>query len=172
MSQNLEQILAQNGNKKPNVYYAYGKDGLKSECGSNSFMRLIEAAGGNTQKFACKSKFNSRVKVDFENLLAKNPDVILVYHKEFFDKIYNDKKWASINAVKNKRVYLIPRSPFSWAGKPGSFMQILGLRWLIYVLHDNVLNIDLKEQTKEFYELFLYKKLSQEDLNFILNENN
>ncbi|MDL0089595.1 hypothetical protein [Campylobacter gastrosuis] len=34
-----------------------------------------------------------RVGVSFEQVLAYNPDVILVYQRQFFDEIFNDKKW-------------------------------------------------------------------------------
>ncbi|WP_173645667.1 ABC transporter substrate-binding protein [Campylobacter fetus] len=172
-SQKMAESLAKLGLNKPSVYYAFGSDGLETECGSSSFIKLVDLAGGDTAKFKCKSKNKmSRVKADFEKILAANPEVILVYEKEFFDKIWSDKKWNLINAVKNKRVYLIPRSPFSWVGKPASFTKLLGLRWLIDVLHKDALNIDIRREASEFYRLFLYVDLSKDDLDFILNEKN
>lgn len=169
-SQNLASNLQKLNLSKPSVYYAFGKNGLETECGSSSFIRLVDMAGGNSAKFACKGKNARRVKADFENILAKNPDVILVYDKEFYELIWSDPKWQLINAVKNKRVYLIPRSPFSWVGKPASFTKLLGLRWLVEILHKDALQIDIRDEARKFYKLFLYTDLSDEDLDFILNE--
>ncbi len=82
------------------------------------------------------------------------------------------KSGTLINAVKNKRVYFIPRSPFSWVGKPASFTKLLGLRWLMDVLHKDALGLDIRREASEFYKLFLYADLNKDDLDFILNEKN
>lgn len=169
-SLNLASNLQKLNLTKPSVYYAFGKNGLETECGSSSFIKLVDMAGGDTAKFACQGKNARRVKADFERILAKNPDVILVYDKEFYEQIWSDKKWKLTNAVKNKRVYLIPRSPFSWVGKPASFTKLLGLRWLIETLHEEAFEIDIRDEARKFYKLFLYTDLSDEDLDFILNE--
>lgn len=158
---------------KPNVYYAYGKDGLRTECGSSSFTKLVDLAGGNSAKFACKSQSKiQRVKVNFEEILLKNPDIILVYHKDFYEQIYKDPKWAPIKAVKEKRVYLIPRAPFSWVGKPASFTKILGFKWLVSKLHSDEFDINIRNEARDFYKVFFYTDLSDEDLDFILNAKN
>lgn len=68
-------------------------------------------------------KQNSRVGINFEQILAYQPDAIIVYHKAFYNKIFDDKKWQLLKVVQKNQVFLIPRKPFSWAGKPPSFMR-------------------------------------------------
>ncbi|MBE2896627.1 ABC transporter substrate-binding protein [Pasteurellaceae bacterium HPA106] len=156
---------------KPRVYYAFGKDGLKSECEKSSFGDLITLAGGEVVLKCENTKQNSRVSVNFEQVLSLNPDMIIAYDKAFYDSVYQDEKWQVLSAVKNKQVFLIPRKPFSWMGKPASFMRFLGIRWLLKTLHPNEFTqINIRDEAKQFYQLFLSRELSEADLNDILNE--
>ncbi|MBE2898601.1 ABC transporter substrate-binding protein [Pasteurellaceae bacterium 20609_3] len=156
---------------KPQVYYAFGKDGLKSECEKSSFGDLITLAGGEVVLKCENTKQNSRVSVNFEQVLSLNPDMIIAYDKAFYDSVYQDEKWQVLDAVKNKQVFLIPRKPFSWVGKPASFMRFLGIRWLMKTLHPNEFaEINIRDEAKNFYQLFLSRELSESDLNDILNE--
>ncbi|NLK66311.1 MAG: ABC transporter substrate-binding protein [Campylobacteraceae bacterium] len=162
--------ISQKATKKPRVYYAFGDDGLQTECDKSSYGGVINLAGGELVHKCENLKQNSRVNVTIEQVLSYNPDKILVYHKEFYDKIYSDKKWQLLDAVKNKEVYLIPRKPFSWVGKPASFMRFLGIRWLLEVLHPEISRLDMHQETKEFYKLFLYLDLNESEIKDILNE--
>lgn len=158
--------------KKPKIYYAFGNDGLQSECNESSFGHMVALAGGKLS-LECKNlKQNSRVSVNFEQILQSDPDLIIVYDKIFYDKVFTDKRWQALRAVREKNVYLIPRDPFSWVGKPASFMRFLGIRWLIETIHPDAFDIDIKQEAREFYKKFLYINLNNEDLKVILNENN
>ncbi|HDX6331670.1 TPA: ABC transporter substrate-binding protein [Campylobacter fetus] len=55
-SQKMADSLAKLSLDKSSVYYAFGKGGLETECGSSSFIKLVDLAGGDTAKFKCKSK--------------------------------------------------------------------------------------------------------------------
>lgn len=156
--------------KKPRVYYAQEKNGLATECHTSSHAELIELAGGyNVHRCVARDGFG-RESINFEQVLAYNPEIILVYDPEFFAKIYKDPNWKNIDAVKNKRVYLLPKGPFSWFDRPPSFMKIIGLQWLLTVFHDDQYKIDLASEAKEFYKLFLQVELTDADLKAILGE--
>lgn len=154
--------------KKLRIYYAYGEDGLQTEC-ENSGVGVAVSLIGGEMVHKCKDlRQNSRISLNFEQILNYQPDIIIAYRKEFYDQIYKDPKWSHLEAVKNKRVYLIPRKPFSWVGKPASFMRFLGIRWLVSKVYEDE-NIDIRDETKEFYKLFLYLDLSESQLDDILN---
>lgn len=158
------------------VYYAYGEDGLQTECDGSSFGTIVNLVGAHMAHKCENLKQNSRVGINFEQVLAYQPDAIIVYHKAFYDKIFNDKKWQLLKAVQNKQVFLIPRKPFSWVGKPPSFMRFLGIKWLAKTLYPNetkqIGDMNLHDEAKKFYKLFLYFDLNDAQVKNILNEKN
>lgn len=155
--------------KKPKVYYAQGNNGLETECHSSIRNELIDLAGGeNVHK--CQATSFGKQAINFEQVLAYNPEIILVYEKEFYKKIYQDKKWQFIDAVKNKKVYFLPKGPFSWFDRPPSFMKILGLKWLLTIFHNDIYKIDIRTEAKEFYSLFLELKLNDIELYDIMGK--
>jgi iron complex transport system substrate-binding protein len=102
-------------------------------------------------------------KVTLEQVTAYNPDVILVQDNAFFEKVLKDPQWNKIKAVKQGRVYLIPKAPFNWFDRPPSFMRILGLQWLMGRLYPNEYKKDLVKETRDFFKLFLRVDLAAED---------
>lgn len=163
----LAKDRANKASKKPKIYYAYGEDGTQTECEMSSFGEIVKLVGADLVHKCDMGKRKGRVSLNFEQILNYQPDIIIAYHKAFYDKIYLDPKWSHIKAVKNKRVYLIPRKPFSWLGKPASFMRFLGVIWLLDKVYPE-LNIDITEKTKEFYKLFLYFEPTKSEIDDIL----
>ena len=49
-------------------------------------------------------------------------------------------------------------------------MRFLGIRWLLEVLHPEISQFDMHQETKEFYKLFLYLDLDESEIKDILNE--
>lgn len=168
---NLSKEISLKTTKKPKIYYAEGKNGLQTECDTSLHSELITLAGGeNVHKCEDINSFG-RQSINFEQVLQYNPEIILVYEKEFYQNIYKDSKWKNINAVKNKRVYLLPKGPFSWFDRPPSFMKLLGLKWLLNIFHPEIYELDIHQEAKKFYELFLDMSLSQEQLDDIMGKN-
>jgi iron complex transport system substrate-binding protein len=107
-------------------------------------------------------------KISMEQLLLYDPEVILVKEKTFFAGMSTDPRWQNIRAVKSGRVYLIPHVPFNWFDRPPSFMRLLGIKWLLNVLHPDRYHIDMVEEARAFYHLFLGVDLSEKDAQEIL----
>ncbi|QKF76108.1 ABC transporter substrate-binding protein [Arcobacter defluvii] len=170
-SLNLAKEVSQKASKKPKVYYAEGKNGLETECNTSIHSELINLAGGKNVHQCETTNLFGKQAINFEQVLAYNPEIILVYDKEFYQKIYKDSNWKHIDAVKNRRVYFLPFGPFSWFDRPPSFMKLLGLRWLLSVFHPEVYKLDINKEAKEFYSLFLGIDLSDEQLNEIIGKN-
>lgn len=172
LTEKIEKYIAKNGLKKVRMYYAQGKDGLSTECEGSLHATLIPKSGGEVVHKCAQEAGGSygRVKVSFEQVLKYNPDMILVYEREFFDKIYADPKWVLLDAVKNKKVYYIPREPFSWFDRPPSFMRFLGIKWLINLAYPDAFKFDIVSEMREFYKLFLDIELDEAKARKILGE--
>lgn len=155
--------------KRPKVYYAEGLDGLSTECDDSIHVQLLKLAGDVDVHQCHTSNHKGFEKVSMETVLAYNPDVILIQEKMFYDKINTLPIWSNINAVKNHRVYLIPKSPFNWFDRPPSFMRIMGLKWLLNLLYPKEYPMDVNKETKYFYKLFMNVDLSDAQLKEVLH---
>lgn len=155
---------------KPRVYYAQGNNGLQTECHTSIHAELINLSSAfNVHQCESTNSFGKQT-INFEQVLNYNPEIILVYEKAFYESIYKDKKWQFIDAVKNKRVYFLPKGPFSWFDRPPSFMKLLGLKYLLSIFHPELYTIDINKEAKEFYKLFLNIDLTDEKLNQIMGK--
>lgn len=145
------------------VYYAEGNGGLRTDSSTSIHAKLIPLAGGiNVFKGDIMTRFGKE-KITLESVLSYQPDVILVERPSFYAKIYSLPGWKSIPAVKNHRVYLIPGKPFNWFDRPPSFMRILGLKWVSSRLYPDLFKMDMPQECREFFHLFLQKDISLEE---------
>lgn len=145
------------------VYYAEGNDGLRTESGASIHAELIPLAGGiNVHHDGVLTRYGKE-KVTLETVIAYQPEVIFVEQPAFYKRIYSSDGWKSIPAVKNHRVYLIPRTPFNWFDRPPSFMRILGLKWVADILYPGRFGWDMEQECREFFDLFLREDISAED---------
>jgi iron complex transport system substrate-binding protein len=155
--------------KRPTVYYAEGVDGLSTECDDSIHVELLRMAGDTNVHRCHTSSHMGMEKVSLEQVMLYNPDVIVAQEKTFFDKVPGDPRWQAIKAVKEGRVYLIPRAPFNWFDRPPSFMRILGLKWLVGCLYPAEQKGDMVKEAKEFYKLFLGVDLSNTEIENIMH---
>nr|CBX30869.1 hypothetical protein N47_E43810 [uncultured Desulfobacterium sp.] len=150
--------------KRPSVYYAEGMDGLSTECNDSIHVELLELAGDKNVHRCHTSNHKGFEKVSLEQVILYNPDIIVAQEKVFFDKVFNDPAWQNVKAVKDGRVYLIPRHPFNWFDRPPSFMRIMGLKWLANILYPKEYKIDMVKDARDFYRLFLCVELSNDEM--------
>jgi iron complex transport system substrate-binding protein len=95
-------------NSKPSVFYMVWNEPLMS-AGKNTFAdELILKAGGIN--IVSKDGLSDWPEYSLEKLISNNPDVIIAMKSLAAnpDIILNDKKFGTINAVINKKVYSIP----------------------------------------------------------------
>ncbi len=155
--------------EKLRVYYAEGQDGLKTECNQSAHATLIEVAGGRNIQQCAQLNNYGMMSVSIEEVLAKNPQVILARNFKFAKSIFKEPQWKLMHAVQDKRVYTIPRAPFNWFDRPPSFMRVLGLQWLTNKLYPERYPKDMVRTTKDFYTLFLNQTLTDDEAEAILN---
>jgi iron complex transport system substrate-binding protein len=158
------------GENRPKVYYAEGVDGLKTECDDSIHVELLKRAG-DTDVHRCHTASHMGLeKISPEQVMLYDPDVIIVQEKLFFDRVFTDPAWQRIRAVRQGRVFLIPRTPFNWFDRPPSFMRILGLQWLMNRLYPKEYPVDMVREAREFYRLFLDIEVSAREMRKIMGK--
>ena len=156
--------------EKRTVYYAEGDDGLETNPSHSSHGQLIDIVGGvNVADSLNQGNTTTGVQVSMEQVISWNPDIIITTDPEFYHSVYNNSNWASINAVKNKNVYLSPQSPFKWFDRPVGANMIIGLPWTAKVIYpEKYSDIDMVKTTEEFYSKFYHVELSDDEARQIL----
>lgn len=155
--------------EKKKVYYAEGTEGLQTDPSGSLHSQLIDIVGGENVADVAVQNGTGQIEVSIEQVIKWNPSVVITTDSTFYSKVYNDTKWANIDAVKNKQVYLSPQSPFKWFDRPPGANIIIGIPWTAKVIYpEKYSDIDLKKTTKEFYKEFYHYNLTDEEVLDIL----
>lgn len=141
--------------KRPRVYYARGASGLETGLGGSINMEAIEFASGMNVA-AEGGQRGGIAKVSLEQVLLWNPDVILTQDAAFARRVLTDPLWQPLDAVRARRVHLAPTRPFGWLDVPPSVNRLIGVRWLLSLLHPDRADdaASLRAATADFYRLF------------------
>ena len=93
--------------KRQSVYYMWAQGNLETSCGNSTVNDLIELSGGRN---VCASMPSEHLVVNMENVIAWNPDLIIMWYNEKKNPsdIVKDPQWQTIRAVKTGRVYELP----------------------------------------------------------------
>ncbi|MFP3154934.1 ABC transporter substrate-binding protein [Lachnospiraceae bacterium ZAX-1] len=133
----------------------------------------IEAAGGENI-VAKDAAFSGEASpsVDFEYLLKVQPDVIIASSTAAYDAIVtnsSDNMWQELSAVKNGKVYLVPKGVYLWNVR--SCEGALQPLFLASVLHPDLFSeLDLKKETKDFYSQFYNYSLTDEEVDLMFKQ--
>ena len=107
--------------------------------------------------------------VGLEQIIMWDPDVILVNEPAARRLIMRDKKWAAIDAVKNKRVYQMPMAISRW-GHPGSIETPMAILWTAKKLYPSLFSeINMERETKNYYKTFFNYELTDSKVEAILD---
>jgi iron complex transport system substrate-binding protein len=141
---------------------------INVDAGGGLVNTWINVCGGNNA--AGEISGNTKT-VNIEEVLAWNPDVILIGSakaNEVKNSIMNDTAWSELNAVKNGKVLANPMGVFDWSRY--SVEEALNIQWVAKLLHvDKFADIDIREQTKYFYQTFYEYALTEAQVDSILN---
>ena len=162
--------------KRVRVYYAEGEKGLQTDPEGSPHTEVLALVGGkNVADVKIKNGYG-RSDVSMEQLLSWNPDRIIVCvdagtlnEKNPFNFIMSDSAMKQLEAVKNKKVNKVPYHPFNWIDRPPAANRIIGVKWLANLLYPDVFKLDIKKETKEFYDKFYHKKLTDEEVDEVLS---
>jgi len=154
--------------EKKRVYYAKGANGLSTFAPGSPQTQLINLCGGVNVVQSPANK--GAMGVSMELVSQWNPDVIITSDSQFYQNIYSNQSWQTVNAVKNRQVYLAPQSPFNWFETPPGANTIIGIPWAAKVLYpDKFSDLDIKILTKEFYSEFYHYNLTDGEVSDILS---
>ena len=160
--------------KKVSVYFGNGEDSLETAPRGSQHAQILDAINAvNVADLELGD--GSRVQISAEQLLAWDPDVIVVNGEPKADitgasaaeSIRENPDYASLKAVKEEAVYGTPNAPFSWIDRPNGPNRIVGIRWLSGLIYPEYLNFNVDEEVKEFFQLFYHVDLTEEELNRI-----
>ena len=126
----------------------------------------IETAGG------ISVTNNGRSIEDFafspEQMLAWNPDILLLSSPEDLTEVYEDQRFSVIKAVKSRRVYVAPLAAHLWANR--TVEQPLTVLWAAKLFYpERFKNLDLVKEMEYFYGRFFHYRMSDREAREILN---
>lgn len=161
--------------EKVSVYFGNGEDSLETAPRGSQHAQIPDAVNV-TNVADLELGDGSRVQISAEQLLAWNPDVIVVNGEPKADKsgnsaaedILSNPDYASLKAVQDNKVYGTPNAPFSWVDRPAGPNRLIGMRWLSAVVYPEYIKCDVNEEIREFFNLFYHVDLSDEQLENVL----
>lgn len=153
--------------KRPRVYLARGPDGLESGSIGSINTEILERAGGRNIVGEVPGR-KGLVQMTLEKVLLGDPEIIVTWDRNFYEAVWRDPLWAKVAAVRTRRVYLSPTAPFGWIDRPPSLNRLIGLKWLAHLFHPDLFPLDLASETRRFYDLFYHVKLSDTELERLL----
>jgi len=155
-------LLIRQPDARPHVYYGRRADGLETALpGSPSGATIDEAGAINV---AAPRGRGQTVAVSREQLFDWNPEIIIAEQRSFYDAVRRSPAWRRLAAVRNKRVYLAPASPFGWIDDPPGFNRLIGLYWLSTLFYPDNTQEDLRATVCDFYDKFYGIKLTNGQL--------
>jgi iron complex transport system substrate-binding protein len=102
-----------------------------------------------------------------EQILAWNPEVIVVTSEPEIANAYADSRLAQVSAIKNKRVYAIPMGVHVWGNR--TVEQPLTVLWAAKVFHPALFaDVAMGDEIRNFYSAFFKVALGPDDIDMIL----
>ena len=162
ITENRDNLKARlDGAEEKRVYLAGNSSMLRTASNKMYQGGMIELAGGTN--VAGELTDDYWANIDYEQLLAWNPDYIIMAADADYtiEDVLNDAAIAECNAVKTGNVYKIPSNIESLDSPvPGG---ILGSVWLASILHPDVISLEERDSIiEEFYESFYEFKANEE----------
>ena len=161
--------------KKVSVYFGNGEDSLETAPRGSQHAQILDAINAvNVADLELGD--GSRVQISAEQLLAWDPDVIVVNGEPKADKsgnsaaedILSNPDYASLKAVQDQKVYGTPNAPFSWVDRPAGPNRLIGMRWFSALIYPGYIKCDINEEIHKFFDLFYHVDLSDEQLENVL----
>lgn len=161
--------------KKASVYFGNGEDSLETAPRGSQHAQILDAINAvNVADLELGD--GSRVQISAEQLLAWDPDVIVVNGEPKADKsgnsaaedILSNPDYASLKAVQDQKVYGTPNAPFSWVDRPAGPNRLIGMRWFSALIYPEYIKCDINEEIHKFFDLFYHVDLSDEQLENVL----
>jgi len=155
------------GKKRPSVYYGGLRSSMLYGQGKGSIMHWnTEISGGN---YLPRALDDNHAKATMEQIKSWDPDIILLSgYVESMDIVKKDPSWASMKAVKNGKVYRLPRGIYPWDHASGE--NVLLMIYMAKIFHPDLFkDWDMIKEMKTFYSEVYGKPVTDQDAERILN---
>lgn len=149
--------------KKKRVMYCIGEDGLNVLAKDSYHSQILDMMADNVAVLKNPSSMGTGNEVNIEQMMKWDPEIIIFAPNSYYGQVADDSAWKTLSAVKSKKYYEVPAGPYEWMGNPPSSNRILGLLWITKLLYPDEADFDMKEKTKEYYDLFYHNDLSDEE---------
>lgn len=148
--------------QRPRLYFARGPQGLETGLAGSINVEAIEQMGATN--VAASLGRGGLAQVSIEQVLLFDPDTIVAVDPNFYAGVFSNPLWASIAAVRRRRVFLAPNVPFGWVDFPPSVNRLLGLRWLGRVLYPDLFPEPLGPIVAAFFEMFYHRRPTEAEI--------
>ena len=142
---------------------------LQVNNGSAIGQMLINLAGGiNAAKDAAGESAgpSGQTIIEPETLLNYNPDILIVDKKGYLEELQKDPILSQLKAIQNGRVYIAPTGAMSWPyNGPEEYLNMYFFAKCIQP--DLFTDIDLEEESKQFYKTYFGFDLNDDDIKTI-----
>jgi iron complex transport system substrate-binding protein len=153
--------------RRPRVYLARGAEGLETGNRGSINTEIIERAGAINVAEGLGGGGNIS-NASLEQIIAWQPDIVVTLDRAFFANVRSKSGWGQVRAIGNGHVYLAPSLPWGWIDAPPSLNRLIGLRWLASLFHPAEADLDLRAETRAFYDLFYGVSLTDGQLALLL----
>ena len=124
---------------------------------------LIAQAGGESVTAGDNPLHLDTFPFSIEQLLAWQPEVLLLAFGDETAKVVADPRLAALPAVRDKRIHGVPHGAHIWTHYTPE--QPLGALWLAQLLYpERFRDIDLIAESGQFYQRFFGKRLSSAEI--------
>jgi iron complex transport system substrate-binding protein len=148
--------------ERPRVYFGRSADGLETGLEGSINLELLDFAAGRNVAAAVGK--GSLTRVSLEQILGWDPEVIVTQDPAFACRALTDPLWQSLTAVRKRRVHCAPSLPFGWLDGPPGVNRLIGVHWLVQLLHPTHPAVralaPLPVAVQRFYRLFYGADLS------------
>lgn len=140
--------------------------------GSDSFDSYVQSFFNKAGITNVASDIEGTSEVSMEQIYKWNPDMMIVFQdapaQSILDNSIKGEDWSLLDAWKNKEVYDIPRTTYSWI-TPCSDSPLMPL-WLVSKAYPDLLNKkSMDSLLSDYYQRNYNIDLSDSDINSVLN---
>ncbi len=143
--------------RRPRVFYARGANGLATAPRGSLQAEVFDLAGARNVAEPPPGFAANLFTVSIEQVLQWQPDVIVTIDPAFASAVRTRAEWQGVPAVRNGRVYVAPELPFGWVDAPPALNRILGLEWLVRILHPEAFPEPLGPRIADFHRRFYHR---------------
>ncbi len=150
--------------ERPDIYYVRGPKALTTHGQYTYTHWWVEIAGGH---LVSENLSQQVPDVSMEQVIAWDPDIIIMGRVNNTALILDDPKWKDIKAVRNGDVYVNPDGVMYW---DYSSEGVLLMEYLAKTFHpDKFADLDMRKEVKEYYAKFYNYTLTDDEADRILH---